>query len=126
MNSAFVGTSVLLAIAFSEAGGAAMVRRLAMFDTLQASDLITAELRSAFRRERRAMDVTLLEFVRLVIPQRSLTDEIARVLDAGYVCGADCWHLATALYLAPDPGELTFVTLDRRQRDVAQTLGFQV
>ena len=49
----------------------------------------------------------------------------AEVLGAGYVCGADCWHLATALYLAGDrPGELSFVTLDHQQRAVAAELGF--
>jgi hypothetical protein len=41
------------------------------------------------------------------------------------VRGADCWHLATALYLAPDPGELTFVTLDAHQQSVAKSLGFR-
>jgi hypothetical protein len=40
--------------------------------------------------------------------------------------GADCWHLATALYVAPNPSELTFLTLDLAQRKVAKTLGFQV
>jgi hypothetical protein len=48
------------------------------------------------------------------------------LLDAGYVRGADCWHLATALYLAPDAGDLVFLTLDLRQRAVAKTLGFAV
>ena len=66
----------------------------------------------------------LLDELEFVIPTRSLGAEIIRVLDAGYVRGADCWHLATALYLAPDPGELTFVTLDVRQREVAKALGF--
>ncbi|MEW5918795.1 MAG: hypothetical protein AB1762_20505, partial [Gemmatimonadota bacterium] len=39
---------------------------------------------------------------------------------------ADCWHLATALYLAPDPAELTFVKLDDAQRRVAKSLGFRL
>jgi hypothetical protein len=39
--------------------------------------------------------------------------------------GADCWHLATALYLSPDPSALTFLTLDLAQRHVAKALGFQ-
>lgn len=52
--------------------------------------------------------------------------EIARVPAAGYVRGADCWRLAAALYVAPEPGELSFVTLDARQREVAAALGFAV
>lgn len=34
--------------------------------------------------------------------------------------------LATALYLAPDPSELTFLTLDQRQQRVAAALGFAI
>jgi hypothetical protein len=47
------------------------------------------------------------------------------VLDAGYLRGADCWHVATALYVSPEPSRLSFLTLDERQRDVARTLGFR-
>ncbi|MDQ8165550.1 MAG: hypothetical protein P3A28_07330 [Gemmatimonadota bacterium] len=39
--------------------------------------------------------------------------------------GADCSHLATALYLAPEQGAMTFLTLDSRQRAVAKVLGFK-
>lgn len=46
------------------------------------------------------------------------------MLEQGYVRGADCWHLATALHLAGEPGRVVFLTLDRRQRDVALRLGF--
>ena len=38
--------------------------------------------------------------------------------------GADAWHLACALFLDPDANELVFLTLDRRQRDVAKSIGF--
>lgn len=40
--------------------------------------------------------------------------------------GADLWHVAAALYVAPSAGDMTFVTRDRRQRDVAAAPGFQV
>jgi hypothetical protein len=51
--------------------------------------------------------------------------EISRVLDAGYVRGADCWHLAAALYLAEDPAHLSFPALNERQGAVAAALGFR-
>ncbi|HEX9564514.1 MAG TPA: hypothetical protein VF981_11105 [Gemmatimonadaceae bacterium] len=35
------------------------------------------------------------------------------------------WHLATALYVMPDPSQLAFVTLDATQRKVARALGFK-
>lgn len=103
-----------------------MRRQLAAFNTVFASDLLEAELRSACRREKVDMEMRLLDELEIVFPTRTLSLEITRVLDAGYVRGADCWHLATALYLAPDPGQLTFVTLDERQREVAKTLGFAI
>ena len=65
----------------------------------------------------------LAEF-EVVLATRSLRQEFKRVLEAGYVRGADCFHLATALSLTSDPAELTFLTLDNRQRDVAAALGF--
>lgn len=48
------------------------------------------------------------------------------VLEAGYARGADLWYLATTLYMAADPAEVTFVTLDQQQRGVAIALGFKV
>ena len=35
------------------------------------------------------------------------------------------WHLATALYLAEDPKDISFLTRDRRQEAVASALGFR-
>jgi hypothetical protein len=48
------------------------------------------------------------------------------VLGAGCLRGADCWHLATALYVADDPGAMAFITLDTAQRRTAKALGFVV
>ena len=36
------------------------------------------------------------------------------------------WHVACALFLSPDPGELTCLTLDEPQRTVASRPGFAV
>ena len=58
------------------------------------------------------------------MPDRPLTAEIEAVVGAGLLRGADAWHLACALYLSPEPGELEFLTLDGRQGAVAATLGF--
>jgi predicted nucleic acid-binding protein len=124
LSSAFVDTSVLLAIIFQESDFKALVARLDLFETFYASDLLEAELRSVCRREERAVDFWLIEQLRIVFPPRSLRREVVRVLDAGYVRGADCFHLATALSLTSNPAELTFLTLDKRQRDVAAALGF--
>lgn len=124
MNVAYVDTSCLVAIAFGEKGGRAMGRRLKDFDELVSANLLEAELLAAFRREGVAEAADLPVPVSWVIPDRPLSAEIARVLAAGYVRGADCWHLATALYLAETPADITFLSLDTRQMQVAAELGF--
>lgn len=125
MKVAYIDTSCLVAIAFGERGAAALARRLDYYDELVSANLLEAELRSAFVREGVEPDATtLLGAVSWVIPDRFLTAEITRVLESGYVRGADCWHLATALYLAEDPATIAFLTLDARQAEVAKALGF--
>lgn len=124
MNRAFVDSSVLLAIAFTEPGADAVRARLGSFDSIVASPLAEAEVRSAGRRESRAISDDLFDSVEWVHMDRALSREIAQVLSAGYVRGADCWHLAAALFYTPVPSSLVFYTLDSRQRDIAMALGF--
>lgn len=124
MKVAYVDTSCLVAIAFGERGATALARRLDGFDELVSSNLLEAELRAAFVREAVEPDPALSASLSWIIPDRPLTMEIARVLQAGYLRGADCWHVATALYLAEDPAAISFLTLDERQRAVARALGF--
>ena len=125
MKVAYVDTSCLVAIAFGEKGAATLARRLQGFDVLAASDLLEAELRSALAREGVKHQPAMLNAVSWVVPDRPLRAEIAQVLEAGYVRGANCWHLAAALYLAEDPKAISFLTLDQGQAVVAATLGFR-
>lgn len=125
MKGAYVDTSCFVAIALAEAGAASVVRRLAPFDALYSSNLLEAELYSVLQRERVTPDSRALDRIVWVIPDRPLHAEIGRVLEAGYARGADCWHLASALYLAEDTGEISFLTLDTRQWSVARKLGFR-
>jgi predicted nucleic acid-binding protein len=123
---AYVDTSCLVAVTFGETGGSALTRRLKTFDELVSANLLEAELRAVFVRERIPADSDLPFSISWILPDRALSDEIARVLAAGYVRGADCWHLATALYLAQEPEAISFVTVDERQATVARALGFHV
>jgi predicted nucleic acid-binding protein len=125
MTAAYVDTSALVAVAFDEPGAAEYRARLDGFDRLYGSNLLEAELRAAFQREEAELDADMLGGIDWVLPDRRLSREIARVQSAGYVRGADLWHLSCALYLAPSPGELVFVTLDARQGEVARKLGFR-
>ena len=126
MIAAYVDSSIVLARLFGERSDTKVRQRISQFEYLYSALLLEAEVLSAAQRERIALEDVVLHRIRPIFPSRSLRPEIERVLNAGYVRGADCLHLATALYLAPDPTELTFLTLDVRQRAVAKSLGFPV
>ena len=115
-----------MAITFNEDGSDSLRDWFDSFDGLMSSDLTQAEVRSACHRERTRWDAELFKDINWLLPTRTLDDEITRVLDAGYLTGADLWHLATALYYAADPSDVGFLTLDIRQRNVAKALGFRV
>ena len=125
MKLAYVDTSCLVAIAFAEAGATKVAGRLGRMDRLFASDLLEAELRSALAREGLSTDPAgLLSGITWVHPNRPLSGEFERVMVEGDVRGADLWHLACALFLAPEAKDLAFLTLDRRQEEIARKLGF--
>lgn len=96
---------------------------------LLSSNLLEAELRAACAREETDFTAGFVSGIEWVLPNRPPTPDLSAVLEAGYLKGADLWHVATACYLAGEierePAALSFVTLDARQRKVAATLGFQ-
>jgi PIN domain len=120
----YVDTSFLAAIAFAEPGHQELIDRLRAFDLLCSSNLLEAELLATFQRHDFVDDGVILGQVAWVLPDRPLSPEIQAVLAAGHLRGADLWHVACALYLSPDPGELAFLTVDRAQGEVASGLGF--
>ena len=61
-----------------------------------------------------------------MLPDRPLAPEFSAVLEKGRLRGADLWHVATALYLFPQPPVLSFATLDDQQSIVAEALGFKI
>jgi predicted nucleic acid-binding protein len=125
MKVAYVDTSVLVAIAFGEPESEETARKLEDFDRFLTSNLTEAEFRSALLREGvEDPGVELLAGLSWILPNRPLTSEIDRVIAAGCVRGADLWHLACALFVSPRPGDLSFVSLDGRQTEVAHLLGF--
>lgn len=126
MKPAYIDTSVVLAVALREKGWESVARRLAKHQKLLSSSFLEAELKAAFKREEILWRTDVTAVIAWVIPDRLLSGEIDRVLEQGYVRGADCWHLATALYLFPEPDSAAFVTLDIPQRRIASALGFAV
>ena len=124
MTVAYVDASCLVAVAFGEPGFEAVVDRLDGVDQLVSSNLLEAEVRAALEREEVPADGRLFDRLSWVLPDRPLTAEIQAVLEAGYLRGADLWHVACALYLSPVPSELVFLTEDRQQSAVVAALGF--
>ena len=126
MSEAYVDTSAILSVAFNERGWEEVSLRLGGFSYLASSNLLEAEVRSAFARSQWSFDPIAIANVEWVSANRPLGLEFERVLEIGYLRGADLWHVATALYIFGNSSDVTFLTLDRRQREVAAALGFQV
>ena len=125
MRAAYVDTSSVLAICFLEPGHRNISDGLDSYDETFSSNLMEAECLAAMMREEiESPAVELLDRVVWVLPDRLLTREFTAVLAAGCLRGADLWHLACALYVKGSRHDIDFLTLDQRQRDLAQRLGF--
>jgi hypothetical protein len=120
----YVDSSWLLAIAFGEAAAGRAAALLGEYDVLLASTLLEAEVLGALHREGLAGSAMPDAGISWLLPDRPLRPEIERVLAAGYLRGADLWHVANAVWAAADPGDTDFLTFDHRQREVAAALGF--
>ncbi len=125
MSVAYVDTSALVAIAFGEDGADELARRLSGFSRLVSSNLLEAELCAACAREGRPVPREMLSRISWILTDRPLSAEIRTILQAGYLRGADLWHVATALYAAPAPGAIAFITLNEKQAEVAAALNFK-
>ncbi len=126
MKLAYVDTSALVAIAFDEPRAREYARKLDEFERLVSSNLLEAELRAVFQRENMKFRDEIMSRIDWILPNRPLASEFNEVLRRGYLRGADLWHVATALFVAPKPGELSFASLDVRQCNVAGELGFRM
>ena len=127
MKIAYVDTSFLVAMAFDEPKGKRSAGRLKTFEHRLSANLLEAEFRSALAREGVASHgAHFLSWLTWVYPNRPLAKEFNTVLALGQVEGADLWHLACALFVAPNPRELSFLTHDASQKKLAREVGFTV
>lgn len=127
MSAGYVDTSCFTAIALRQGQWQMVEKAISRLDAAYSSNLLEAELRSVLKRENVPEDPALLiARIKWIWPDRPLTAEFDRILGAGYVRGADLWHLACALLIAPDPAEMTFLTLDERQAEIGRKLGFRI
>ena len=123
--TAYIDTSAILAIEFGEADAPYAKERIDHASTLIASNLMEAEVRSAMRRLGTGLDPKLISTWTGSIQIDHSRPEFDVILRAGYLRGADLWHVAVALFASPDPSQISFITLDMRQRNVARDIGFQ-
>jgi hypothetical protein len=112
-------------VAFGEKKGTAVRRATSRREHLFSANLLEAELRSALAREGVPWSDRLVAPIAWILPPRSLGAEMERALKAGQLRGADLWHIACALYIREELGQLIFLTLDERQRSVAGALEFE-
>lgn len=124
MSAVYVDTSVLAGIVLGEPVADRFALALNRFDRLLSSNLLEAEMRAVFEREGAAFGADVVAGIEWILPNRPLSVECERALGAGNLRGADLWHVATALYVSPQPENLTFATLDAGQGRVASALGF--
>ena len=114
MRVAYVNTSVLRAICLDEPGSALCASKLGEFSRRIASSVLAAELRAVFARENLPFHETATSGIEWILPDRTLAREIAQVLDTRHLRGADLWHVASALFVSPKSGDLSFATRDAR------------
>lgn len=127
MKIAYVDSSCLVAIALEEVDHQEVAAWLYGFDRLYSSNLLEAELRSAIAREEVETPADrLLSAINWVYPSRPLTPELKWVLEKGSLRGADLWHLACAIDLRETAKEISFLSLDVKQVEVAGSLGFDL
>jgi len=121
-----VDTSVLVAIAFDEPDAAPATSAIRALDAVFSSHLTETELLAAAKREGLEAGIeVLLRPIRWIRPNRRLTAEARAVLEhSDSLSGNELHHLATGLFVFPDPGEAFFLTFAREQRRVARSLGF--
>jgi len=124
MKPAYIDTSLLIGLKF-QGLPSATVRRIEKYE-LFSGELLVAEMLAFGTRESIPEDQLwdALKGLSRVIPEGSLVSELTLVAHSGYARGADLWHLACACYLSPIPGDLAFLTLDERQRELASRIGF--
>lgn len=126
MNAAYIDSSLLIALRFPDPDVAKVSAENLKAYQIYSSNLLEAEVRAFYWRNKVPFHASALAGIQWVMPRRALKPEFAEVLAAGYLRGADLWHVATALYLRRDSPGLSFATLDARQGEVAAVLGFEV
>lgn len=127
MTIAHIDGSPVIGVLFDEKGHESLIESVLVLDRVFSPNLLEAEVRAVTVRESIVADhfSKVLARIDWVLPDGPLSGEIDRALSAGYLRGADLWHLTCALYLKGEHAGARFLSLDRKQLEVARLLGFE-
>jgi hypothetical protein len=125
VSVAYVDSSCVVAVTLGERSARAVQTAFRSRSRLVSSNLLAAEVLAVLAREGATANPATFARIDWVFPNEPLNTHCQRVLAVGRLRGADLWHLATALWVADDPSQVTFLTLDVDQRRVAAALGFR-
>lgn len=124
----YLDTSAFLACVFGQAGGLKLINRLKSSQEVLSDILLLSEAASCFTREKVSLDQLerMISWINLVsIPINFKT--VKKIIQHGYVKGADLHHLCCAYTLADGANsQITFVSMNMKQLAVAKSLGFKV
>ena len=128
MINYYIDSSVLVSMLLQEDQEKRFMTLFEASQGLYSSQLLEAEVYSVAAREDIPPDKAseFIELVSLIIPQRSLRSEFHKIFQAGYCRGPDAYHIAAALYLDPKKQNLTFVSADMTQNQLASKIGFRI
>ncbi len=127
MSWAYIDSSVLIATLLEDHPKPQLDKFWGSAERFISSYLLQAEVFSAVKREKADMQLAALEIKKIgFVRTDSLAEELMEIFKAGYVRGADAFHLATALWIRGKHKDLKFITLDEKQKEIAKHLDFIV
>lgn len=120
----YIDSSVVVASLFDELPS--NQRFMGSSEKFLSSFLMESEVLSAAKREGLDLDLVTKELKKIsFVRTESLLIQLSEIFKVGYLRGADAYHLATAMWIQGKHSGLKFYTLDKRQKEVASTLGFK-
>lgn len=128
MSIYYLDSSVVAAVMLKEKSSAKWRKLLLKSELLYSSYLLEAEVFATATREKVPLSSAseFIERINLIIPKRSLREEYLQIFTKGYCRGADAQHLATALSLKIKNESPVFITLDIKQKKLAQKCGLRI
>ena len=125
MSWAYVDSSVVIATLCGEIAPKVATNIWNSADNFVSSFLLEVEVLSVAKREGLDFQQVQRELLNVgLVRTGSLQSECRQILGIGYLRGADLFHLASAIWIQGKYSDLSFLTLDKKQRDLARMLGF--